>query len=156
MSPRAACRLEALGFADVYDYVPGKADWLAHNLPIEGDHANVATAGRLARTDVVTCRLGERGTAVRERIDSSPYGFALVTSPGGVVLGRLRASVLDTSPEGVAEELMEPGPSTVRPDTPASTLAKRLAERNLRTAIVTTPEGQLIGVALREDPERSR
>src|SRR5439155_15074778 len=131
MSPRAACRLEALGFADVYDYGPGKVDWLAHNLPVAGEQANVATAGRLARTDAVTCRLDERGSAVRERIDSSPYRFALVTSPGGVVLGRLRASVLDESPDGTAEDLMEPGPSTVRPDAPASTLAKRLADRNL-------------------------
>ena len=29
MSPRAACRLEALGFTRVYDYVDGIADWKA-------------------------------------------------------------------------------------------------------------------------------
>jgi len=27
MSPRAASRLESLGFRDVYDYAAGKADW---------------------------------------------------------------------------------------------------------------------------------
>jgi hypothetical protein len=36
MSPRAACRLETLGFPEVYDYVAGKADWLAHGLDVEG------------------------------------------------------------------------------------------------------------------------
>src|SRR5215203_5599470 len=30
MSPRAAWWLEDLGFKNVYDYVPGKADWLAN------------------------------------------------------------------------------------------------------------------------------
>jgi hypothetical protein len=29
MSPRAASRLESLGFTQVNDYVAGKADWVA-------------------------------------------------------------------------------------------------------------------------------
>jgi Mg/Co/Ni transporter MgtE len=49
---------------------------------------------------------------------------------------------------------MENGPSTVRPDTPADQLAKRLRAADLRTALVTTPEGQLIGVARRDDLEK--
>jgi CBS domain-containing protein len=153
MSPRAACRLETLGFTEVYDYVPGKADWLAHNLPIEGEHADAPTPGRLARDDVVTCRLDDRVGEVRKRIADSEYGFALVTTPGGVVLGRIRGSMLDCDPDLPAEEVMEAGPSTVRPDTPADSLAKRLAERDLRLAIVTDPEGRLIGVARRRDLE---
>ncbi len=40
MSPRAACRLEALGFEQVYDYVLGIADWNAAGIPIEGDAPN--------------------------------------------------------------------------------------------------------------------
>jgi len=155
MSPRAACRLETLGFGDVYDYVPGKVDWLAHNLPVEGEQADVMTAGRLARADAVTCALDEHAGAIRERIARSPYGFALVTTPGDVVLGRVRASVIDASPDATAEDLMEPGPSTVRADMPAPALAKRLADRDLRTAIVTTPEGVLIGIVLRADLEHS-
>jgi CBS-domain-containing membrane protein len=50
---------------------------------------------------------------------------------------------------------MEPGPSTVRPDTPADSLAKRLAERELHFAIVADPEGRLIGVVRREDLEHA-
>ena len=42
MSPRAAWRLEAAGFAPVYDYVAGKSDWLAADLPFEGT-ARLAT-----------------------------------------------------------------------------------------------------------------
>ena len=156
MSPRAACRLEALSFAEVYDYVPGKADWLAHNLPVEGEAADSATAGRVARDDVVTCAPQDGLASVRERVARSPYRFALVTTPGGVVLGRLRASALESAGDQPAERLMEPGPSTVRPDVPGHTLAQRLAERGLQTAIVTTPEGRLIGIARREDLERAR
>jgi CBS domain-containing protein len=154
MSPRAACRLATLGFADVYDYVPGKADWRAHGLPVEGEHANLATAGSLARDDVVTCGLDQPVGEVRERVERSPYGFALVTTEGAILLGRLRASTMkDVNAEAIAEEVMEPGPSTVRADTPARELSERLAEQKLTSAIVSTPEGRLIGVVRRGDLE---
>ena len=155
MSPRAACRLETLGFAEVYDYAAGKVDWLAHNLPVEGEDAEPPTAGRVAKDDVVRCALGDRVGEVRERIVASPYGFGLVVATADVLLGRLRGSALDCDPALSAEAVMEPGPSTVRPHTAAGDLARRLAERDLRWAIVTDPEGRLLGVARREDLERA-
>ncbi|MDQ6819621.1 MAG: CBS domain-containing protein [Actinomycetota bacterium] len=108
------------------------------------------TAGRLAREDVVTCALDDRVGEVRERIVASGYGFGLVTTVGGVLLGRLRRSSLDCDPNLRAGEVMEEGPSTVRPDKTAAALAKRLDDRELRWAIVTNPEGQLIGIVKRE------
>ncbi len=51
MSPRAAWRLESLGFHDVYDYVDGKLDWMAAGLPTEGTNAEHPRAGDLARKD---------------------------------------------------------------------------------------------------------
>src|SRR5882762_10163111 len=154
MSPRAACRLETLGFTEVYDYVPGKADWRAHGLPVEGEQADVPTAGGLARDDVVTCSLDDPVAAIREQVERSAYGFALVTSETGILLGRLRGSVMRDAPAGAtAEAVMEPGPTTVRADTLASELAERLSERALKTAIVSTPEGRLIGVGTRTDLE---
>ena len=72
-----------------------------------------------------------------------------------MLLGRLRGSALDCDPGLRAEEVLEPGPSTVRPDTPAADLAKRLGERDLRWAIVTDPDGRLIGAVRREDLERA-
>lgn len=36
MSARAAWRLEQLGFERVFRYTPGKADWAAAGLPMEG------------------------------------------------------------------------------------------------------------------------
>ena len=114
------------------------------------------TAGSLARDDVVTCRLHDSLVAVRGQIESSAYGFALVTTEDGILLGRLRMSVVrDASSEDTAETTMEPGPSTVRADTLAADLAGRLATRKLRTAIVSTPEGRLIGVVKRRDLEQA-
>ena len=137
----------------MYDYSAGEIDWLAHGLATEGETAGALTAGRLARDDVVTCRPDERVGEARERIDGSPYGFGLVTSEGGVLLGRLRRSVLDGDPAARAEDVMEAGPSTVRPNTAADRLARRLDARDLRTAIVTTPGGVLVGVVRRRELE---
>jgi CBS domain-containing protein len=150
LSPRAACRLATLGFEQVYDYVPGKADWLARGLPTEGDDVDRPRVGSLARDDVVTCRLEDPVGQVRERVQASPYSFALVTAADGTIFGRLRRSALEGKPEATAESVMEPGPSTVRPDTALKELRERLDKQGLRTAIVTTPEGRLIGVVLRE------
>jgi hypothetical protein len=151
MSPRAACRLETLGFADVYDYTAGKAEWLAYALPSEGDRADRPRAVHFARDDVATCRLGEAIGVVRERVAASPYGFGLVVSESRVLLGRLRKSVLDGNPAAVAGEVMEAGPSTIRPDADPTELAVRLTQRELRTAIVTTPDGRLVGVVRTAD-----
>jgi CBS domain-containing protein len=130
--------------------VPGKADWLARGLPTEGTAAGRPRAGALARDDAVTCALDDPVGPVREAIDASPYGFALVVAADGTVLGRVRRSALDGETAATAGAAMEPGPSTVRPDTPVEELREKLDKRGFRTAIVTTPEGRLIGVVLRE------
>ena len=131
----------------------GKVDWLAHRRPIEGERANEAKAGQHARGDVVTCKLEDQVGRVRELVAGSPYPFALVTSAGGVLLGRLRESMLDCDPLLRADEVMEPGPWTVRPHKTAETILHELVKRDLRWAIVTTPEGELIGVTARAELE---
>jgi hypothetical protein len=67
MSPRAACRLDTLGFQQVYDYMPGKVDWMARGLALEGEKTGEPRAIDVARTDVVTCELQDTIGAVRER-----------------------------------------------------------------------------------------
>jgi CBS domain-containing protein len=156
MSPRAACRLEALGFTELYDYVAGKADWLARALPTEGDEPRPRRAADLLRRDVATADMHERLAAVLPRVHASPYGFALVTGRGGVLLGRLRRAALEGDPAATAEQVMEAGPSTIRPDTEATALARRLRERELTTAVVTDPDGVLLGVVRLVDLEQER
>jgi CBS domain-containing protein len=136
--------------------VPGKVDWLAHNLPVEGERPEAPIAGRAMRDDVVLCRPGARMSDVYELIERSPYPFALVTSDDGTLLGRAPASALDrASSERPVWEVAEPGPKTFRPHTSAETVAGVLADKDLRWAIVTTPEGRVLGVASREDLERA-
>jgi CBS domain-containing protein len=151
MSPRAACRLDTLGFEHVYDYVTGKLDWLARGLPREGEKADEPRAVDFAGQDVVTCALHDPVGEVRERVGASPYGFALVVSADGVLLGRLRKAALERDPRASAETVMEPGPSTVRADTVPARLRERLERSNLRTAVVTDPDGRLLGVVRRDD-----
>src|SRR5919109_3232144 len=110
MSPRAACRLEALGFEHVYDYAPGKVDWLAHGLPTETEEELPARAGDAADDRVVTCGLDDPVGPVRAKVADSPFGFALVTTDNDVVCGRLRKAVLEGDPGARAEDVMEPGP----------------------------------------------
>ena len=139
-----------LDFEQVYDYVPGKVDWLARNLPTEGDKADTPRVGAIARDDVVTCRADDPVGPLCQQVKESAYGFALVTTEDGTLLGRLRGSVIDEAdPDTTAEAAMSPGPSTVRADTAVSDLRERLDAKDLKTAIVSDPEGRLIGVVTR-------
>jgi len=139
----------------VYDYVPGKVDWLAHNLEVEGERAGAPTLGRVMRHDVVRCAPTDPRTAVLESIKGSPYPFAVMTSADGTVLGRVPASALDPPSDEPVWDVAEPGPKTFRPHHAVENVARQLAEKDLRWAIATTPEGRLLGVASREDLERA-
>jgi hypothetical protein len=155
LSPRAACRLETLGFEHVYDYVDGKADWLGHGLPREGETATRPYAGELADLDPPTCGLSTDAPSINALLEGSRYGFCAVVSAGRIVLGRVRRSALASAgDDATAESLMEPGPSTIRPNKTLAEVVERLAKNDLRTMIVTTPRGCLLGVFHREDGER--
>ena len=124
----------------------GKAEWFAYALPGEGERQDEPRVGSFAHDDVVTCELDETVGAVRERVEPSPYGFALVVTAGGVLLGRLRKSALEGDPSATAESVIEAGPSTVRPDQDPAELAGKLREKDVKTAVVSTPDGRLVGV----------
>jgi len=115
MSPRAAWRLESLGFGEVYDYAAGKADWLAWGLPREGTSAGIPTVGDLARRDVPTCGLGETLGAIRQRIRAAGWEECVVTNDRRIVLGLLRGKGLDADPAATARAGCPGWSSSVRP-----------------------------------------
>jgi CBS domain-containing protein len=154
MSPRAAWRLESLGFSEVYDYPPGKADWSASGLPTDGRRASAPTIGDVARCDVPTCAPAEKVGAARERVREAGCDRCVVVSKEGVVLGLLREKELSSDPEATAEEAMRNGPATFRPDEPVEKMAKRMRERGASAILVTTPYGKLMGLLPREEAER--
>lgn len=151
MSPRAACRLASLGHQDVLDYMPGKVDWMARGLPVEGTKADEPRVADLARQDIVTCEPADTVQDARDRVARSPYGFALVLDANRVVLGRIRKAALAGSAHARVEDLMEPGPSTTRPHTAPAVLLERLRRADLWTAVLTDPDGRLTGVVRRSD-----
>ena len=151
MSPRAAWRLESLGFAEVYDYAAGKADWFARGLPIEGDRAGVPRIGAAARADVPTCALDERASDVARRVKAAGWDTCIVVADGAIVLGRLFSSELDAASDEAVEHVMRSGPSTFRPNVTVKEMAGFLDDRGIWTALVTTSEGRLVGLFRRTD-----
>jgi rhodanese-related sulfurtransferase/CBS domain-containing protein len=149
MSPRAAARLDSLGFV-AYDYAAGKVDYLARGLPREGEKATEERAVDLLRNDVVRCGPGDPINQVRAQVEDSPYRFALVVDEDGILLGRLRHAALDGDAT-TAEDAMEAGPSTIRADTAVEKLRERLEGGRLNLAIVTDPGGVLMGIVCRAD-----
>jgi CBS domain-containing protein len=156
MSARAAWRLESLGFDQVFRYVAGKADWVANGLPTEGAAAGIPRAGDVARRDVPTCGLSDRVSDVRERLQASGWGVCVVVNEERVVLGRLRGKALDAPVEARAEDVMEEGPTTIRPNTFLEEIIGRLHDRRVDSILVTNTDGQLLGLLDRTDAERRR
>ncbi|MCZ7571079.1 MAG: CBS domain-containing protein [Ardenticatenaceae bacterium] len=154
MSPRAAWRLESLGFTQVFDYTAGKADWFAFGLPAEGKLAELPRAGEAARRDVPTCRLTERVGDVRTRVEAAGWDTCLVVNEEGVVLGRLRAEALGADAAALVETIMEPGPTTIRPNTLLEAITTRMQARKVDSVVVSTSDGRLVGVLFRSDAER--
>ncbi|MGD9890202.1 MAG: CBS domain-containing protein [Dehalococcoidia bacterium] len=154
MSARAAVRLATLGFTQVYRYVPGKADWFAAGLPREGKRAHTPRAANVARRDVPTCGLGESVGDVRERVRAAGWHECLVVDDAKVVLGRLRGKALDADPRTPVDEVMEPGPVTIRPNTLLRSVVENLREKHVDEILVTTSDGELIGSLFLGNAER--
>lgn len=153
MSPRAAWRLESLGFKEVYEYRGGKADWSAAGLPTEGKLSSVPRLGGLVRRDVTRAPLNDPVGEVARRAAADGWDTALVVNRHGILLGRLYKTQLEGDPDITAEEAMEPGPSTFRPDVDVSYMTKLMRDKDLDTAPVTTSDGMVLGMVLREDLE---
>ncbi len=154
MSPRAACRLEALGFEQVYDYILGIADWRAAGLPTEGDAPFFQTVADAMRPDVPTCAPSEAIGMVGERVREAGWSDCMVIDCDGLVIGRLRSSTWDLDPLLTAAEVMQSGPTTVRPNGPLDTLVKTMDRRPTPLVVVTTAQGNLLGVVLRDEARR--
>ncbi|HEV8535952.1 MAG TPA: CBS domain-containing protein [Candidatus Limnocylindria bacterium] len=152
MSPRAAWRLETLGFTDVYEYSAGKSDWGAYGLPLEGK-AKFARIKDITRPDVPTCGIDDTVAIARER--SKDWGTCIVVNAERVVLGRMFKKELAGDPDAGVADVMRPGPSTFRPNVSAIEMLEYMDRNRLDRAPVTTSDGRLVGLVLREDAERA-
>ena len=153
MSPRAAWRLEHLSFREVYDYVPGKAYWLAAGLPTEGIGRRRTRAVDVLDRSVPTCGAGESVKAVSARARAAGWDSCVVLNERRIALGRLRLDRADETSNSPVGDVSEPGPATVRADADVSETFERLGARRTRDIIVTTPEGELVGVLRASDDD---
>ena len=155
MSPRAAARLESMGFTQVYDYVAGKADWGSAGLPIEGRNGSETRAGAHVRREVPTCRLDDRLQDVCDKLDEGGWDTCFVVDERRVVLGRIGRRAIRGRANVSAEEAMTAGPSTIRPSARLENVVERMRRQNLTNLPVTTSDGRLVGLLVHEDAERA-
>jgi CBS domain-containing protein len=155
MSPRAAARLDSLGFTQVYDYVAGKVDWGSAGLPLEGANGSQTRAGAHLRTDVPVCRLDDRLADVCDRLDDSAWDTCFVLDERGVVLGRLGRRAIRSREDVSAEDAMTLGPSTIRPSARLGDMVERMRKQNLTNLPVTTSDGRFVGLLTRQDAEEA-
>jgi CBS domain-containing protein len=138
----------------VYDYVHGKADWLAAGLPTEGEDVDRPTARDVARPGVPTCGMAEPIRDVARRARADGWDACVVVNDERVVLGLLRAEQLDDAADAPVADVMRPGPSTFRPNVPIDEMAAFMSEHELPSSPITTSDGRLTGLLLRDDALR--
>jgi len=146
MSPRAAWRLESIGFGEVYDYVGSKMEWIGDDLPFEGALADRPRLSTLADPGVPTCELEETVEDVRGRLGAWDVAL-VVTGPDRVVLGLVRAEALGLEATRTVAEILQEGPGTYRPHVTAAEMSDRLKGKPAPFVVVTTIAGRLLGVA---------
>jgi rhodanese-related sulfurtransferase len=145
LSARAAWRLESMGFQEVYRYTPGKVDWLAAGWETEGTQAKKSRISQMVRKDVPTCSLRERLEDVKSRRRPN-QDLCVVVNDKNIVLGVIEGEIWDANPLARVVDVMQPGPRTLRPDMDPKDAQKILRHSGKSTAIVTTSDGELLGV----------
>jgi predicted transcriptional regulator len=148
MSPRAACRLEQLGFTDVSDYAGGKMAWMGAGLPTEGSVPDDERIGALARPVALTCDVSTSIEQLRSR--AAEGTFAIVLADGDVVVGVVALDQLPAQGATTAGDVMHPGPSTFRPSLPITESHEYVEKNDMDHLLITRPDGTYIGIVTRQ------
>jgi CBS domain protein len=116
----------------------------------------VLQVGAYARRDVPTCHLTHRLGEAQDRARAAGcQGVCRCQCPQ--YCPRLSSrEVLDAALGVEVEAVMEPGPSTIRPNTFVDTALKRLEAQRQDNLQITTPDGQLIGLLFRHEIEKAK
>lgn len=99
--------------------------------------------------------MDERLADVLRRAVSAGWDACVVVNAMNVVMGLLRQKELAADGDQTIEEAMRPGPSTFRPHVPIMELAALMVEHDLPNCPITTGDGKLIGLLVREDAVRA-
>jgi hypothetical protein len=154
MSPRAAWRLEGFGFQRVYDFVGGKTAWIERGLPTEGAGPFLLLAGQVLRPATAICRPDTPSGKVRAELQPGADSICAVTNDAGIVLGRVRWKDLPQDDGVRVEKFMQLGPATVGLREELRGLVERMKKAGVKTILVTSSKGVLLGIVHRDDGER--
>ena len=146
LSARAAALLGALGYTAVHDYTGSKAAWLAMGWPAEGDVRDVDRAGGRVRK-AATCG---PDTSLADLPEPGAGNVVVVVDDTDIVLGTVRPEA-SAPVETSVLDVLSPGVATVRPSITVDELARSMDADGQDHILVTTLEGMLLGVVLRED-----
>jgi len=150
LSPRAAARLEALGFTDVYDYVSSKTAWLGAGLPSEGDVGLAERAGGRARP-VPTCGPTATIGDIAGDLTADGTDVVVVVNADGIVLGAVHPNAASLPPSTPVLTAADPGPASVRPSITREELARSMDDAGQHHVLVSTSHGRLLGIVHRAD-----
>ena len=132
-----------MGFGEVYDFVDGKLEWLAHALPVEGTGPHHAVAGDVVDRDVATCGPSATAEEIHATLEEREASRCVIVNHARVVVGGVRRARLDGASE--LAEVLEPGPATVQLTEPLGPLTERMEAAGVERILVTTPKGVLLG-----------
>jgi CBS domain-containing protein len=135
-----------LGFSRVFDYVAGKADWLAYGLPAEPEEFETSIVKARMLKEFPRCLPTEPLSEARERARKTPSNVCPVLNEVGTLLGLLGPDHWDDDPQKRAEEVMISGPTTVRPSLSIREAEEMLANGKQQPLLVTSSDGKLMGM----------
>jgi CBS domain-containing protein len=116
-------------------------------LASEGDGARERRAVDVLE-EPLTCAPTTSTADALEQARAAGAPNVLVVNEEGILLGRLRVDVA-VDEQTTVEQVMEPGPVTVRANEPMDELMERMTSRHVTEMVVTTPEGRLLGIIRR-------
>jgi Mg/Co/Ni transporter MgtE len=99
----------------------------------------------MIQKDVPTCSMRERFEDVKSRRRPN-QDLCVVVNDKNIVLGVIQGETWDANPLGRVADVMQPGPRTLRPDLDPKDAQKMLRNYDAPTAIVTTSDGELLGI----------
>jgi CBS domain-containing protein len=128
--------------------VDGKVDWMAANLPVEGEDGPFI--GQQV-SPVPTCDVGGRVEDARRAMEEAGEDTMVVVAGDGLAVGEIEADELQgrTDDEPLLD-VMSPVPSTYRPSVTVEALAEDGGEGR---HLVTTSDGRLLGAVTIEASE---
>jgi CBS domain-containing protein len=130
----------------------GKMDWMGYGLPVEGASDMALIKDRLVREWPV-CRLTDTTSDAKQRAHAHSAGFCLVLNDDGIVLGVVGGEDWEMPESMPVEEIMDPGPTTLRPSVSVDNATEFLEKHNLDAIPVTSSDGKLMGVFRRQELE---